>query len=79
MKCLEKDRPRYQHASDVRTDMQLKRTRIVGAVLRKARARWRLTSSSTGRRDTRKIAISRYGLVLLVTGGLYLRSLEASH
>jgi serine/threonine protein kinase/tetratricopeptide (TPR) repeat protein len=77
MKCLEKDRNlRYQHASDVRTDLQrLKRDTDSG--------RSPATNSGTVAFDKApaiesgtlwKIAVPIMTVVLLVTGGLYLRA-----
>ena len=71
MKCLEKDRNlRYQHASDVRTDLQrLKRDSESGHS-----AATRSGAVAAGRRKLWKSGIPVLLIALLVAGGFYYRS-----
>jgi eukaryotic-like serine/threonine-protein kinase len=67
-KCLEKERNlRYQHASEVRTDLErLKRDRTSAGVAINANAR-----ASTGMRKSRKFIVPAAVVLLAISGGGY--------
>ena len=80
-KCLEKDRNlRYQHASDVRTDLQrLKRDSESGRSSAASTNTVTVPEAAAGRvSKIWKVAIPVLLIALLVTGGLYYRSHQQS-
>jgi eukaryotic-like serine/threonine-protein kinase len=81
-KALEKDRNlRYQHAADMRTDLQrLKRdTETGGAIAASSATAAVAETAAPGRRKLWKVAVPALLVALLVVGGLYYRSHQIKH